>query len=68
MGTQLVRGLRFLSATTAVVLGSVIYKGCVALALDMGLSPFDLKLVTAAVLLIIIIAGGQNRKKVKRHA
>jgi len=68
VGTQLVRGLRFLGATTAVVLGSIIYKGCVALALDMGLSPFDLKLVTAVLLLIIIVAGGQNRKKVKRHA
>lgn len=68
VGTQLARGLRFLGATTAVVLGSIIYKGCVALALDMGLSPFDLKLVTAVLLLIIIIAGGQNRKKVKRHA
>ena len=68
VGTQLVRGLRFLGATTAVVLGSIIYKGCVALALDMGLSPFDLKLVTAVLLLIIIIAGGHNRKKVKRHA
>ena len=68
VGTQLVRGLKFLGATTAVVLGSIIYKGCVALALDMGLSPFDLKLVTAALLLVIIVAGGQNRKKVKRHA
>ena len=68
VGTQLLRGLRFLRATTTVVLGSIIYKGCVALALDMGLSPFDLKLVTAALLLIIIVIGGQNRKKVKRHA
>ena len=68
VGTQLLRGMRFLRATTAVVLGSILYKGCVALALSMGLSPFDLKLVTAVLLLIIIIAGGQNRKKVKRHA
>ena len=68
VGTQLLRGLRFLGATTAVVLGSILYKGCVALALSMGLSPFDLKLVTAALLLVIIIAGGQSRKKVKRHA
>lgn len=68
VGTQLLRGLRFLRATTAVVLGSIIYKGCVALALDIGLSPFDLKLVTAALLLIIIVIGGHNRKKVKRHA
>ena len=68
VGTQLLRGFRFLGATTAVVLGSILYKGCVALALSMGLSPFDLKLVTAVLLLVIIIAGGQNRKKVKRHA
>ena len=68
VGTQLLAGMRFLRATTAVVLGSILYKGCVALALSLGLSPFDLKLVTAVLLLIIIIAGGQNRKKGKRHA
>ena len=67
VGTQLLRILPRLGATLCVVLGSVLYKGCVALALSMGLSPFDLKLVTAALLLIIIVAGGQ-RKKVKRRA
>ena len=67
LGTQLLRGLRFLKATTAVVIGSVLYKGCVAFALSLGLSPFDLKLVTAALLLLIIVAGGYNRK-VKHHA
>ena len=67
VGTQLLRGLRFLRATTAVVLGSILYKACVALALSLGLSPFDLKLVTAALLLVIIITGGR-RKKVKHHA
>lgn len=68
VGTQLLRGLRFLRATSAVVIGSILYKACVALALDLGLSPFDLKLVTAALLLVIIVISGQNRKKVKRHA
>ena len=57
----------FLRATTAVVLGSILYKGCVALALSFGLSPFDLKLVTAALLFVIIVAGG-HRKKAKHHA
>ena len=66
VGTQLLRGLRRLRTTTAVILGSILYKGCVALALSFGLSPFDLKLVTAALLLLIIVVGG--RKKVKRHA
>ena len=41
VGTQLLRGLRFLRATTAVVLGSILYKGCVALALS-SVSPVDL--------------------------
>ena len=67
VGTQLLRGLRFLGPTLAVILGSILYKGCVALALSLGLSPFDLKLVTAALLLIIIVAGG-HRRKVKRRA
>lgn len=67
VGTQLLKGLRFLRATTAVILGSVLYKGCVALALNFGLSPFDLKLITAALLLAIIILGS-DRKKVKRRA
>ena len=67
VGTQLLRGMKFLRATTAVVLGSILYKGCVALALNFGLSPFDLKLVTAALLLVIIVMGS-DRKKVKRRA
>lgn len=67
LGMQLMRGLRHLRATTAVIIGSVLYKGCVALALSLGLSPFDLKLITAVLLLIIIVVGGKNRK-VKTHA
>ena len=67
IGTQLLRGLRFLRTTTAVIAGSILYRGCIALALSFGLSPFDLKLITAALLLLIIVGGGY-RKKVKRHA
>ncbi len=57
VGTQLLSGLRFLRATTAVVLGAILYKGCVALALSLGLSPFDLKLITAVLLFLIIVVG-----------
>ena len=67
IGTQLLRGLRFLRTTTAVIAGSILYRACIALALSFGLSPFDLKLITAALLLLIIVGGGY-RKKVKRHA
>ncbi len=64
LGTQLLRGMRFLSVTSAVIVGSILYKACVALALNMGLSPFDLKLITALLLLVIMVLGGGQRKKV----
>jgi putative ABC transport system permease protein len=64
LGTQLLRGIRFLSVTSAVIVGSILYKACVALALNMGLSPFDLKLITALLLLVIMVLGGSQRKKV----
>ena len=50
--------------TSAVIVGSILYKACVALALNMGLSPFDLKLITALLLLVIMVLGGGQRKKV----
>lgn len=69
IGMQLLGGLPFLRATTAVIIGSILYKGCVALALSFGLSPFNLRLITAVLLLVIIVAGNRgHRKKVKRHA
>ena len=64
VGTQLLRGLRFLRATTAVVLGSILYKGCVALALSFGLSPFDLKLVFGGLLLFLVLI---SLKALKRY-
>ena len=45
------------NSSTAAIVGSIIYKACVALALSMGLVPQDLKLVTAALFLIILVAG-----------
>ena len=44
-----------IKATTAVVIGSVIYKACVAIAIEVGLPATDLKLITAVLFLIILI-------------
>ena len=51
----------------AVIVGSILYKGCVAIALSLGLAPTNMKLITAVLFLIILVAG-RGRKKVKRHA
>ena len=68
IGTNLFRNITWIKLTTAAILGSILYKACVALALSLGLMPQDLKLVTAILFLLILISGNLHKKKVKFHA
>lgn len=64
IGTNIFKGNR-LKATTAVIIGSVIYKACVAAAIEIGLDSQDLKLITAILFLVILIISMDRKKKVK---
>lgn len=68
IGMNLLRGAAFLKPTGMVIVGSILYKACVALALSAGLQPTDLKLITAVLLLAILVVGRQGKGKVKRRA
>lgn len=68
IGTSLFRRITVWKVTTSVVIGSLIYKGCVALAIRMGLSSSDLKLITAVLFLGILVLGMERKKKVKTDA
>ena len=68
IGTNIFKNRQKVNSSTAAIVGSIIYKACVALALSLGLVPQDLKLVTAALFLIILVLGGMRKKKVKFHA
>ena len=59
--------LTFLKATTAVLIGSVVYKACVAVALKF-FEPQDMKLITAVLFLAILLIGMERKKKVKTNA
>jgi len=63
IGISLVKHFNFIRPTTAVVIGAIIYKACVSIAISMGLAPSDLKLITAALLLIILAAGNLKKRK-----
>ena len=63
IGISLVKHFSFIKPTTAVVIGAIIYKACVSIAISMGLAPSDLKLITAALLLIILAAGNLKMRK-----
>lgn len=65
IGTSIFKNITFLKVTTSVVAGSLLYKGCVALAIQMGLESKDLKLITAIMFLIILVLGNERKKKVK---
>ncbi len=68
IGTNIFKNRQKVNSSTAAIVGSLIYKACVAIALSMGLVPQDLKLVTAVLFLIILVLGGMHKKKVKFHA
>lgn len=60
MGESVFGKIRFMQATTMALIGSILYKGAIALALTLGLPSTDLKLITA---LIVVIALSLNGKK-----
>lgn len=68
IGTNLFKRIPKVKATTAVIIGSIIYKGCVAIAIDRGLTATDMKLVTAVLFLVILVFSMDRKKKVKKDA
>lgn len=68
IGTQLFKRIGFVKSTTAVIIGSIVYKACVSFAISCGMEANDLKLVTAVLFLIILVLSNDRRKKVKAHA
>jgi putative ABC transport system permease protein len=68
IGTNLFRKVRFIKPTTAVIVGSIIYKACVSIAIQLGLDSRDMKLITAILFLAILIISNDRRRKVKTNA
>lgn len=68
IGTSLFKKITVLRVTSSVVIGSVIYKGCVALAISLGFESTDLKMITAVLFLAILVLGMERKRKVKIDA
>lgn len=68
IGINLLKNVTFIKPTTAVIIGSILYKLCVALAIKCNLSANDMKLVTAILFLVILIISMDRKKKVKKNA
>lgn len=65
IGTKLFKRIGFVKSTTAVIIGSIIYKACVSLAIFLGMEASDLKLITSVLFLAILVLSNGREKKVK---
>ena len=63
IGTKVLKRFRHVKATTAVILGTILYKACVSIAIALGMRSSYLKLITAILFLVILIAGRGKEKR-----
>lgn len=64
IGVALFRRFSFVKGTTAVIVGSILYKLCIALALSLGLPPNMMKLITAALFLLVLVVSGRKGEEI----
>lgn len=67
IGTNMFKQTNLVKATTAVIIGSIIYKACVALAIAAGMAASDLKLITAVLFLVILVISNERKRRVKAN-
>lgn len=66
IGTSVFRKVKFMKATTAVVLGAILYKACLTIAMQLGLDPNYMKLLMAVILTVALVSNNMfagRRKK-----
>jgi putative ABC transport system permease protein len=68
IGTTLFKKLPAVKGTTAAVVGSIVYKCCIQLAISLGMPANLLKLITAVLFLVILVIGNLGEGKVKQNA
>ena len=68
IGTSLFKKITILRVTSSVVIGSILYKGCVAIAISLCFESTDLKMITAVLFLMILVLGMERKRKVKVDA
>lgn len=68
IGTTLFKRLGFVKGTTAALVGSIVYKICIQVAISAGLPTNLLKLITALLFLLILILGNFKKEGAKKSA
>lgn len=65
IGDTLFGKRRRLAGTTIVIIGSILYRGVIAVTLSMGMDASDLKLITSVIVIVILLIQKQKDKRRK---
>ena len=65
IGLKIASRFKFLSETTCVLIGSILYRLCISIAISLGMEAVDLKLITALLLLVILVLNKDKKKNLK---
>lgn len=68
IGSTIFKKLSFVKGTTCALVGSIIYKACIQIAIMLGLPANLLKLITAVLFLIILVIGNSKKVGGESHA
>lgn len=57
VGTSIIKGIKKINSTSSVIIGTLIYQITIYFAMNIGLTPVDLKMVTSIVIIIFLVIG-----------
>ncbi len=66
IGEAIFKRMHFVKATLAAIVGAIIYRYCIAIALKRGLAAEDLKLITSVI--VVLLLGINNRSDILKKA
>ena len=67
IGSSIFKKVKFLSATTKVIIGMILYRACLAVAMQLGLPTNYLKMLMAAIFTVALVANNTLSKEKKAY-
>lgn len=64
IGMKISQNFKFINITTAVIIGAIIYRALVSIALSVGFPSSDLKIITAILLFVILVINKKTKGRI----
>lgn len=67
IGTSIIKKKKFIKDTTLVIIGTLIYQITIYFAMNIGLTPVDLKMITSLVIIVFLAVSGVKNNEKRKH-